>query len=273
MKPVTNCNGKRSIQLEPFKNFNPSNNHTQLQHQQQLVGNYLDYNSIDPVIKNSSKCHCVGYITDSPHQVALESLAPSNGSINFLQQSVKKPLLGLIFLCPNQSNHYQKDQNLEPLLDLLYPNGTNPSPTQRSTTRTLLIQNAFPVPSNNNQAEERPDRQGLQATVIDWISRDIKTLCPSTYGGASGAPCTRLSILGWTCKLLKVYFSEIPEAVSPSSPPNLLRLIDAMGLILDLLCQPESQYSMTKQLTGTHHIYILEPSIKGPTIIKNKTFI
>ncbi|CAH7688084.1 armadillo-type protein, partial [Phakopsora pachyrhizi] len=82
-------------------------------------------------------------------------------------------------------------------------------------------------------AEERSDSQGLRATVIDWISRDIKTLCPSTYGGASGAPGTRLSILGWTCKLLEVYFSEIPEAASPSSSPNFLRLIDAMGLILD----------------------------------------
>ncbi|KAI8452841.1 hypothetical protein BY996DRAFT_8507390 [Phakopsora pachyrhizi] len=233
--PETNCNGKCPIQLEPFKNFNPSNNHTQLQHQQQLVDNYQDCNPIYPVIKHSSKSHCVGYITNSPLQVAFKNLAPSNGSINCLQQSVKEPLLGLVFSPPNQSNQYQKDQNLQPLLDLLNPNGTNPSPTQRRTTRTPLIQNAFPVPSNNHQVEERSDSQGLQATVIDWISRDIKTLCPSTYSGASGAPGTRLSILGWTCKLLKVYFSEIPEAASLSSSPNLLRLIDAMGLILDLL--------------------------------------
>ncbi|CAH7669526.1 hypothetical protein PPACK8108_LOCUS4151 [Phakopsora pachyrhizi] len=235
MMPETNCNGKCPIQLEPFKNFNPSNNHTQLQHQQQLVDNYQDCNPIYPVIKHSSKSHCVGYITNSPLQVAFKNLAPSNGSINCLQQSVKEPLLGLVFSPPNQSNQYQKDQNLQPLLDLLNPNGTNPSPTQRRTTRTPLIQNAFPVPSNNHQVEERSDSQGLQATVIDWISRDIKTLCPSTYSGASGAPGTRLSILGWTCKLLKVYFSEIPEAASLSSSPNLLRLIDAMGLILDLL--------------------------------------
>ncbi|KAI8457616.1 hypothetical protein BY996DRAFT_8423611 [Phakopsora pachyrhizi] len=234
MTPETNSNGKHPIQLEPFKNFNPSNNHTQLQHQQQLVGNYQDPNPINPVINNSSKRHCVSYITDSPLQVAFKNLASSNCSINCLQQLVKKPLLGLIFLHLNQSNHYQKDQNLQPPLDLLNLNGTNPSPTQRRTTQTPSIQNAFPVPSNNHQAEERSDIQGLQATVIDWISRDIKTLCPSTYVGASGAPGTRLLILGWNCKLLKVHFSEIPEVAFPSSSPNLLRLIDAMGLILDL---------------------------------------
>ncbi|CAH7687074.1 hypothetical protein PPACK8108_LOCUS21807 [Phakopsora pachyrhizi] len=216
MTPETNRNEKHPIQLERFKNFNPSNNHTQLQHQQQLVGNYQDCNPIDPVINNSSKRHHVGYITNSPLQVVFENLTPSNGSINCLQQSVKKLLLGLIFLRPNQSNHYQKDQNLQPPLDLLNLNGTNPSPTQRRTTRTPLIQNTFPVPSNNHQAEERSSSQGLRAT-----------------GGASGAPGTRLSILGWTCKLLKVYFSETPEAASPSSSPNLLRLIHAMGLILD----------------------------------------
>ncbi|KAI8453651.1 hypothetical protein BY996DRAFT_6519030 [Phakopsora pachyrhizi] len=55
MTPETNRNEKHPIQLEPFKNFNPSNNHTQLQHQQQLVGNYQDCIPIDPVINNSSK--------------------------------------------------------------------------------------------------------------------------------------------------------------------------------------------------------------------------
>ncbi|KAI8455290.1 hypothetical protein BY996DRAFT_8466694 [Phakopsora pachyrhizi] len=156
MMPKTNSNGKHPIQLEPFKNFNPSNNHTQLQHQQQPVGNYQDCNPIDPVINNSSKHCCASYITNSPLQVAFKNLAPRNSSINCLQQLVKKPLLGLIFLRQNQSNHYQKDQNLQPLLDLLNPNGTNPSPTQRRTTQTPSIQNAFPVPSNNHQAIRTP---------------------------------------------------------------------------------------------------------------------
>ncbi|CAH7670730.1 hypothetical protein PPACK8108_LOCUS5457 [Phakopsora pachyrhizi] len=266
MTPETNSNGKHPIQLEPFKNFNPSNNHTQLQHQQQLVGNYQDPNPINPVINNSSKRHCVSYITDSPLQVAFKNLASSNCSINCLQQLVKKPLLGLIFLHLNQSNHYQKDQNLQPPLDLLNLNGTNPSPTQRRTTQTPSIQNAFPVPSNNHQAEERSDIQGLQATVIDWISRDIKTLCPSTYVGASGAPGTRLLILGWNCKLLKVHFSEIPEVAFPSSSPNLLRLIDAMGLILDLFqdsaCNRFSikNYALviTRRLVRCNHQHIPE---------------
>ncbi|KAI8459431.1 hypothetical protein BY996DRAFT_8538059 [Phakopsora pachyrhizi] len=223
MMPETNCNGKRPIQLEPFKNFNPSNNHTQLQHQQQLVDNYQDCNPIDPVIKHSSKSHRVGYITNSPLQVAFKNLAPSNGSINCLQQSVKKPLLGLIFSPPNQSNQYQKDQNLQPLLDLLNPNGTNPSPTQRRTTRTPLIQNAFPVPSNNHQVEERSDSQGLQATVIDWISRDIKTLCPSTYSGASA-----LIFLAQNHQHIPELFKYLTQ--DPSSPQNATLL----GLTIDV---------------------------------------